>query len=54
MTYVWYWRSKLPDRKGQPCELLATGAKNSILVRFTDGFRVVTSRYAVHPVPPRR
>lgn len=45
--YVWYWRSRLPDRKGQPCEVLARGRMNSILVRFDDGYMVVTSRYAV-------
>lgn len=45
--YVWFWLSRLPERKGQPCEVLARGTMNSILVRFADGFQVVTSRYAV-------
>lgn len=47
MTHVWFWRSRLPERKGQPCRILARGAMNSVLVEFADGVRVVTSRYAV-------
>lgn len=47
MTHVWWWRSKLGDRKGEPCRVLARGTMNSILVEFEDGYRVVTSRYAV-------
>jgi hypothetical protein len=46
-THIWFWRSRLPERKGEACEVVARGALNSILVRFADGFRVVTSRYAV-------
>lgn len=45
--YVWFWKSRLPERKGQPCRIVARGKMNSILVEFSDGFRVVTSRYAV-------
>lgn len=46
--YVWYWRSRLPERKGQRCRVLVRGAKNSVLVEFeSDGVRFVTSRYAV-------
>ena len=47
MTHYWFWRSKLPERKGQHCRVLARGKMNSILVEFGDGFRVVTSRWAV-------
>lgn len=47
MTHTWHWRSRLPERKGQPCRILARGALNSIMVEFADGWRVVTSRYAV-------
>jgi hypothetical protein len=46
-THVWFWKSRLPERKGQPCKVIARGRMNSILVEFEDGFRVVTSRYAV-------
>lgn len=46
--HVWYWRARLPERKGEPCRVLARAPKmNSILVEFKDGFKVVTSRYAV-------
>ncbi len=46
-THVWFWRARLPGRKGQRCRVLWTGTLNSILVEFADGLRVVTSRYAV-------
>lgn len=46
--HVWFWKSRLPHRKGQPCRVLIRGGKmNSILVQFEDGERVCTSRYAV-------
>jgi hypothetical protein len=45
--YTWFWRTRLPERKGQPCRVIARGRMNSILVEFKDGYRVVTSRYAV-------
>jgi hypothetical protein len=44
---VWFWRSRLPERKGQRCRVLARGKMNSALVEFEDGFQVVTSRYAI-------
>lgn len=49
---IWFWRSKpfpgrTVDRKGDRCRVLAKGSRNSVLVEFEDGFRVVTSRYAV-------
>lgn len=46
-THTWFWRSRLPERKGQPCSVIARGKMNSILVAFPDGFKVITSRYAV-------
>jgi hypothetical protein len=48
--HVWNWKAnamRTVARKGQRCRILAHGTKNSILVEFQDGFRVVTSRYAV-------
>jgi hypothetical protein len=45
--HVWWWRSKLPERKGRRCRVLVRGAMNSVIVEFEDGVRVVTSRYAV-------
>ena len=46
-THTWRWRKYLPDRYGQACRILVTGAMNSALVEFGDGARYVTSRYAV-------
>lgn len=46
-THVWWFRKKLPERKGQWCRVWARGSANSILVEFADGYKVVTSRYAV-------
>lgn len=49
--HVWWWRSRLPERKGQRCRVLVRARRmNTILVEFEDGFRVVTSRYAVRRV----
>ncbi len=45
--YVWFWRTRLPERKGEPCRVLVRGKMNSALVEFEDGHRVVTSRFAV-------
>ena len=50
MTHIWWWKGKLPERKGELCKVLARGRMNSILVEFADGFKVVTSRYAVRRV----
>jgi hypothetical protein len=47
---VWHWKSSpmhVIDRKGQACRILVVGGRNSILVEFEDGFKVVTSRHAV-------
>ena len=45
--HIWYWRKRLGQYKNRPCRVLVRGKKNSILVEFEDGYRVVTSRYAV-------
>lgn len=56
--HIWWWRTRLPERKGQRCRILVRAKRmNSVLVEFEDGFRVVTSRYAVRrtrPVPTAR
>lgn len=57
-THIWTWRKypTAPDawqpgnRAGQPVRLLATGKRNSVLVEFADGLRVVTSRYGLRRV----
>ena len=35
--HVWFWRTKLPERKGQPCRVVTRGRMNSILVEFEEG-----------------
>jgi hypothetical protein len=48
MLYRWRIRTKLPERHGQFCRVLARGSLNSILVEFVeDGWKVITSRWAV-------
>ena len=49
MTFdrVWYWRKRLPGRKGQRCRIVARGKMNSALIEFEDGYQVISSRYAV-------
>ena len=48
--HVWFWRKRLPYRKGQRCRVILRGGMNSVLVEFPDGDRRVTSRYAVRKV----
>lgn len=49
--YVWFWKVRLPERKGSLCRLLCVGTLNSALVEFlSDGRRVVTDRRAVRRV----
>jgi len=48
--HVWFWRTRLPHRKGQPCRVVVRGGMNSILVEFPDGERYCTSRYAVRRI----
>ena len=47
LTHVWRWRRHLADRHGQACRVVSTGKLNSALVEFGDGYRVITSRWAV-------
>lgn len=51
MTYTLYWKGILGDCKGQPCRIVCRGKLNNVLVAFEDGFRVITSRYAVRKAP---
>jgi len=50
--YRWRVRTKLPERFGQTCHVLARGKMNSALVQFEDGFRVITSRNFVRRIQP--
>ena len=45
--YIWRWRARLPERKGQRCRVTARGTLNSIRVEFEDGSWYITSRWAV-------
>jgi hypothetical protein len=45
--YVWWWRARLPERKGQRCRITARGTLNSVRVEFPDRSWVITSRWAV-------
>jgi hypothetical protein len=47
MTHYWRIRKFLPERFQQRCRLLVVGKRNSVLVEFEDGARVVTSRYFI-------
>jgi hypothetical protein len=46
--YEYRWNRQC--RKGEICSVLVRGAKNSCLVRFMDGFKMVTSRNAIRKV----
>ena len=45
LFYIFRWDRH--ERKDQPCEVLAHGKMNSCLVRFEDGYTMVTSLNAV-------
>jgi hypothetical protein len=46
LPYIYRWNRQ--GRKGQPCEVLIRAkAMNSCLVRFADGYTMVTSRSAL-------
>jgi hypothetical protein len=49
-THVWRIKTRLPERKGQRCRVVARGKLNSCLVEFPDGLRVVTSRWSVRKI----
>ena len=45
--YRWFWKARLPERRGQLFRVLIRGKLNSCLIEFEDGWRVVTSRNAL-------
>lgn len=52
-TYDRYWRVKtrLPERKGERCRVVARGKMNSCIVEFErDGYQVVTSRNYIRKI----
>jgi len=51
MPYIYFWNRQ--GRKNQPCEVLVRAkVMNSCLVRFEDGYSMVTSRNAIRKNPP--
>lgn len=42
--YVWRVRTRIPERFGQRCRVIARGALNNAQVEFPDGYWVITSR----------
>lgn len=48
--YVYRWDRH--GRKGQACDVPVRGARNSCLVVFADGFKMVTSRNAIRREKP--
>jgi hypothetical protein len=41
---VWRVKTRLPERKGQPCRVLKRAKRmNTVLVEFADGYQVTTS-----------
>lgn len=52
--YVWVWKARLPERRGQRFRVLARGALNACLVEFQDGARFITSRNALRRWRPGR
>lgn len=51
-TYYWRIRTKLPDRWHHQCRIVCRGKRNSILIEFADGLRVVTSGNYIRRWPP--
>lgn len=47
MTHTWRWKSILGERFGHPCRVVCTGKLNSALIEFADGYKIMTSRWAV-------
>jgi hypothetical protein len=46
LPYIYRWKRQ--GRKGQPCDVLVRAkVMNSCLVRFADGYTMVTSRNAL-------
>jgi hypothetical protein len=50
LPYIYRWDRH--GRKGQRCEVTARGTKNSICVRFADGYSMVTSGNSIRRFRP--
>lgn len=49
LPYIYRWDRH--GRKGQLCEVTTRGTKNSICVRFADGYSMVTSGNSIRRRP---
>jgi hypothetical protein len=49
LPYIYRWNRM--GRKGHQCDVLARGTMNSCLVKFGDGYTMVTSRNAIRKNP---
>lgn len=49
--YIWRVRTRLPERFGTRCRVLARGSMNSAKVEFEDGYTVITSRNYLRKAP---
>jgi hypothetical protein len=47
MTFPYVYRWDRQGRKGKFCKLICRGTRNSCLLEFEDGYRMVTSRNAI-------
>jgi hypothetical protein len=50
ITYIYRWNRQ--GRKGQPCQVTARGARNTIRVEFADGYIMFTSGNAIRRLRP--
>lgn len=51
--YVWTWKSRLPERRGQLFRVIVRSkAMNSCMAEFEDGTRYITSRNALRKAKP--
>jgi hypothetical protein len=60
MTHCWWWKTWLPERKGQPCRVVARAKPRdprkrrsplNVLVEFSDGVKVVATMRAIRRLP---
>jgi len=51
---TWGVRTRLPERFGELCRVLAKGGRQTALVEFRDGFKVLTSWRYTRLIKDRR
>jgi hypothetical protein len=63
-AYVWWWKTRLPGRRGQRCRIVAVkgdaGRKcesepgETLQIEFEDGYRTTCSAHAIRKYDPAR